>query len=347
MGAQSWNITGERFHFGQHGLGQEETLTTLPSDSLFAALVARLALAQGRTAVDQFMEPFLLGKPPFVLTSCFPFAGEVRFFPTPLTAYRSGEADGPVRVKDLKKVRYVSEAIFNRLLHGEKLGNFFAKAVPLQDGAILAAAEDQKHLPSGDSSTAKLWSTEKRPRVAIDRATNFSNIYFTGQVTFAAGCGLWFATRWLEDSPAFQKQVADLLADLAAAGLGGERSSGFGACKITPAAEVELPEAPAKAWVSLSRYLPARDELHALRASQACYSLERVGGWLESPGSSGQRRRSLNLVVEGSVLGPLDALIPGRVVDVRPRYETNPDPLGHPVYRSGLSFAVGMQGGGS
>ena len=77
----TWTITGKGFHFGKHGLGQEETLIHLPSDSLFAALAARLAALKGSQAVAEWMQPFCDGDPPFVLSSAFPFAGKVRFFP--------------------------------------------------------------------------------------------------------------------------------------------------------------------------------------------------------------------------------------------------------------------------
>ncbi len=43
MQLESWTITGNGFHFGKHGLGQEQTYITMPSDSLFAALVSRMA----------------------------------------------------------------------------------------------------------------------------------------------------------------------------------------------------------------------------------------------------------------------------------------------------------------
>jgi hypothetical protein len=59
----------------------------------------------------------------------------------------------------------------------------------------------------------------------------------------------------------------------------------------------------------------------------------------------GQRRRPVNLMTEGSVFGPLDCAAPGRIVDVRPSYEGNPDPLRHAVYRCGIALAVSLQGG--
>ena len=84
MQLELWQITGEGFHFGRHGLEQEESGVHFPSDSLFAALVARMVALFGSTEVEEFGKAFLNGKPYFVLSSAFPRAGDVLFFPVPL-----------------------------------------------------------------------------------------------------------------------------------------------------------------------------------------------------------------------------------------------------------------------
>lgn len=62
MQIQSWSILGSSFHFGLHGLGQEKTSPTLSSDSLFGALVARLARSAKPAVVDAFCQPFVNGQ---------------------------------------------------------------------------------------------------------------------------------------------------------------------------------------------------------------------------------------------------------------------------------------------
>jgi hypothetical protein len=96
--------------------------------------------------------------------------------------------------------------------------------------------------------------------------------------------------------------------------------------------------------LAMSRYLPKEDEVSALFHPSAAYQIQAVGGWADSPGDMRHRRRSVNFIVEGSILGPLPSAIPGQIVDIRPTYGNNPDPLKHPVYRSGLALAVGMKG---
>ncbi len=343
MRIETWTIIGEAFHFGQHGLGQEETSVTFSSDSLFAALVARLACTGGEAAVEAWMEAFIGGDPPFLLTSTFPLVGAVRFYPT-LAAYpTSGEVS--VRLKDLKKTLYLSEELFRRILAGEPLSSFYPSSRPLQQGQMLISKEELSGIPGQVAEDGRVWVVEQRPRVTIGRADQKPNLFFTGRVVFAAGCGLWFGVRWLREDHACQRLLEGLLADLAEAGLGAERSSGFGQCLIQPGPAINLPAPEGHRWVTLSRYVPARDETGALLDQSSAYRLVTLTGWVDSPDRSGQRRRPVTLVREGSVLGPLAKLAPGRVEDVRPRYIGDPDPLKHAVYRSGLALGVSLEGG--
>lgn len=352
MRLETWSIHGSGFHFGVHGLGEEETAIAFPSDSLFAALAARLAEIEGPEAVERFAAPFLEGDPPWALTSTFPFAGKVRFFPPPLSRLHAEEgppaataAPSEAPHKVLKKVRFVSEAIFRRLIAGTPLKEIYPSAHKLQSRSLLLDSNEAALLPPGlADERERIWEVERRPRVTVERATDRASIFHSGRVSFADGCGLWFGVHRAPADGDSREQPAALLEELAAAGLGGNRSAGFGAARIAPAAELDLPDAAGRPWVSLSRYLPREDEIMALVDPRAAYTLHSVGGWLESPARRGLRRLAVNLLGEGSVFGPLPRLIPGRIADVRPRFPTDPDPLGHAVYRSGLAVAVGLKG---
>lgn len=123
MNLETWSLTGSAFHFGKQGLGQEATRVAWSSGSLFAALVARLAILEGGNAVQAWMQPFVEGAPPFLLTSLFPFTNTVRFFPVPLAAALPDEKPLPegIRPKDLKRVQFVSETLYHQLLNGKSL----------------------------------------------------------------------------------------------------------------------------------------------------------------------------------------------------------------------------------
>lgn len=352
MQVEIWKIAGHGFHFGQHGLDQEESMVTFPSDSLFAALISVLAAWRGGEAVKELMQPFLNGRAPFVLTSTFPRAGDVRFFPAPLVlpqAFRDSPKDRRITPKKAKRIRYLSEKLFFEALQGKPPTEMYPEAKELQGGKVWISEEEFSRLPKEmckgkESQFVKIWEIEKRPRVTLQREDNLSNIYHTGRVTFAPDCGLWFGVRWVEQG--FRPLVHHLFSLLADAGLGGERSTGFGVCHQFELWDtLDWRDATGSLWVNLSRYLPKEDEMKALTYTQARYRLVQVGGWLVSPTGLGQRRKNINLIEEGAVLGALDKTIPGQIVDVQPEYSQGEKPLPHEVYRCGLAFSLPYYGG--
>ena len=86
MELQTWKITGGPFHFGRHGLGLEEASAVFTSDSLTAALAACLSHLESPEEVDAWAS----ASHDWLLTSAFPFAGRVRFFPTPSQSSQTG-----------------------------------------------------------------------------------------------------------------------------------------------------------------------------------------------------------------------------------------------------------------
>lgn len=340
-----WTIDGSSFHFGRQGMDQEVSGVNLPSDSLFAALTARLAALDGPQAVETWSQAFATSAPPFVLSSAYPRAGQVRLFPTPLrTAPARKPEEQHAPYKHLKNVHFVSEAIFLRMLQGASLTDLYDEKNCLQEGEVLVSAEELHDLPEELHKSGALWTVIQRPRVAIGREAQNSNLFFTGQTLFAEGCGLWFGLRWMVDQPEWKNNLARLLADLGDAGLGGERSSGFGRASILPRGELTLPDAAGQPWVTLSRYLPAEQDRPALLDKRAAFGIETAGGWVESPGNAPERRRTLHMLAEGSVFGPLERAVPGQMVDVQPDYDGK-RPLGHPVWRNGQALAVGFAPG--
>jgi CRISPR-associated protein Csm4 len=342
MQVEVWRISGSSgFHFGRHGLGQEETLATMPSDSLFAALINRLAVSAGGN-VDDFVKDFKKFEPPFVLSSTFPFAGGVLFFPVPFAALGSVAKEDDA--KRYKRVRYVSQKLFDKLINGKGLKEIYEGAHRLMADTVLLDESEKYELPENLSSgrVSSIWSIETRPRVTLGRSAQNSSIFFTGRVIYASECGLWFGLYWRKQDDALMQQVANLFAELGYSGLGAERSVGFGGCEIRQHGTIDLPDAEGKPWVSLSRYLPRKEEIGSLK--NGAYKLINVSGWLDSPVMRGQRRRPVNMLEEGATLGKVSSAVPGDIVDVSPHYN-GINPLGHDVYRSGLALAVEWKGG--
>ncbi len=336
---QCYQIAGSSFHFGRQGLGGEVCSVSLPSDSLFAAMTANAAALMDDAEFSEWIAPFQKGEPSFFLTSAFPMAGELRFFPKPLASRRTSAPVDSSFLKKLKKISYLSEKLFFRMLAGESLDALLKDAEIFQGGSALVSKDELNLLPEAVRKEKRIWSAEKRPRVTLDRETNASMIFFTGYTQFSEGCGLWFALRG--NTPDVSGTLTRIFEDLSVSGLGGNRGIGFGSCAISPVGALDLPEAEKGPWVTLSRYIPASDEMAALADEKASYSIESVGGWLNSAGIKAERRKIVPMIAEGSVLGPCAKQAPGTLADVQPVYKGTA-PVGHPVFRSGFAAPVGI-----
>lgn len=342
------------FHFGEQGLELETSRITFPSDSLFSALVATIAAQEGAEAAETFLRPFVAGDPPFLLTSLFPYIGELPLLPLPQLRLRPAEAVPPKFSKD---VQFVSPSIFAQICRAESVAAFLPPDEEketgdegrfLQENAVWISAAEQVKLPDrwkGFKPAAlnhqQVWHQGNVPRVVLDRVSSSSTIYQMGRVTFNEGCGLWLGVDYRDE--AHRTRLESLLRHLGDRGIGGERSNGYGAYELVvenPLALNDLPEQGNGPHLLLSRYLPTLDELDNLRDPRAAYRLVTVGGWLQSPDGQSLRRKQLTLLAEGSVVG---GKVLGRVEKVTPDKNGLPDsvnPPSHEIYRSGLTCTV-------
>jgi len=339
MNLITWEFTGGPFHFGRRGLGQEVTAAWFSSDSLFSALISRLAAIEGAEAIDAFMEPFVNNYAPFILSSLFPRVGRLYFFPVPV-ARGKRELKENISYKDLKKVRFLSERLFMRVIKGEDLVDIFPKAVKMQNGILLADPDEARDVPS------QVWKEEKRPHVTLDRLTQQPVLYFTGEVYFAQDCGFWTAADIRDAS--YLPTLDYLLNEVGEAGIGADRSTGLGRCAMVRGKSIDLPEPKSDGlMVTLGRFLPKKEETHTFMKDGCAYKLETIGGWITSPQEMNQRRRIIRMVSEGAVLGSLPHPC-GDLVDVRPVYGGKAG-LDHPVWRNGQvlasAYVPAMKGG--
>lgn len=340
-------------HVGFHGIGQENTLSHIPSDSLFAALAVTRANLHGDAGpwIDQFTK----AEPPIRLSSAFPFAGDVRFYPRP------PERPASMDLKDWDRIRFVSEGILQGLLKNtlpeENLPQGLDKeprtGLALQNGQLWLKSDEAMRLPPGLREKKKLdgtpiplslkvvqrqrvWQESTIPRVTVDRISNTSEIFHTGRIQFSQGCGLWFGVEWNDRNQV--QDLEELLSLLGDAGLGAERSIGYGAFqfeRMKQAVAWDNPRPDGRLYL-LSRYHPrdAKDAESLLK--HAYYDLVVVSGRVQTAGVANQRRRSARLVAEGSLVG---GAAQGGLVDVQPTVQ----PFPHPVYRYGLALGIGVE----
>jgi CRISPR-associated protein Csm4 len=328
------------FHFGREGLAQENAKEVFPSDSLFSALLIQRNRLY-RDSIANYCDLFPQDgaedrKPPLRLSSVFPMIGDVSLFPRPLLPQQA--STGVKQGKALKKIAYVSPMILRRLLEGQSLADLVGGGRLLQNKKILIS--NQETVPNLD----KFWSTDAVPRVSIDRVHNASNIYQVARTVFAEGCGLWLMAD-VDDAETF----GEILHVLGDSGIGGDRTSGYGAFEPQEIAVPDLPKAQGYPYaMTLSRYNPTLGEINQnVLGEGANYELIDVGGYLSANGVPGQRRQRVRMIEAGSILNTRKTVPVGRLVDVRPVLTADapddaPQPPDHPIYRSGIPLLVGV-----
>ncbi|MCS6815834.1 MAG: type III-A CRISPR-associated RAMP protein Csm4 [Blastocatellia bacterium] len=331
------------FRIGERGVGLEVTRMHVPADTLFAALCSTWRELYGIDALRRdVLDWFTEGEPgaePFFLTSAFPYAGDVRFFPKPLGRLphvRLAEGDE----KAFKRVHFVSERIFTAVVRGESVT--FRKLDCINGGIAWVTEEERTRLAEWtDDMTGDIvfLKTAVVPRVTLDRITAASEIWHLGEVLFARGTGLWFAVAFnAEHGEALRRRFDAVLRVLGDTGLGGERGAGCGLFEIEGLAHETFPDVPgASRFVTLSPICP-KDvmELDRLTQDGAAYEVMPRRGWVTSPEAANLRRKTVWMFAEGSVLTGPPLPCAGRLVNVKP------DVCPHDVWRYGYAFPVGL-----
>ena len=326
-------------------LGLEKTEVYIPADTLFSALCQTWATFYGSTEIEAFLNRYKTDVP-FLLTSAFPFAGCVRFFPKPLQKLNVNL--DPTHHKQIKKVQFVSQNVFGAILSGDSPK--FSEDLLINGGRMWVDTKEKealKELLNEETDTdddITVWKTDRRPRVSLDRGTHESQIWHLETLQFNKKCGLWFATQFRNDDPENIKTKIDtLLTVLGDAGIGGERNAGYGMFEFEKKS-VEIDTAGGSdRFVTLAPLCPkSKSELETLiLGNNVSYNLTTCGGWGNSTGTP-FRRTSVMMFSEGSVLTNTKAQMGRLVNELQP---ANDPACTHPVYRYGYAWPVGIKGG--
>ncbi|MDV3103748.1 type III-A CRISPR-associated RAMP protein Csm4 [Thermococcus waiotapuensis] len=242
------------------------------ADTIFGAIGNAIATLFGARAVDELVEGFERGAR---ISSAFPFEGDTYYFPKPLSA---GVLDLEELLKDLsreeryalgkamKKVTYLNLENFEKALRLEPFG--FPTVLPFRRVNV--------------------------PRVALDRVTSDSSLYFWDEVRFKENSGLYFL--YSGDEDIFNDYILPALRYLSDTGIGGKATWGFGLFDFQVGElEINAPESPYSA--TLSNALPTK--------TPVLWNVLRKGGW-----SFGKRKPKVNFIAEGSIV----ADDPGRII---------------------------------
>lgn len=342
------------FHFGVRGVGVEATALTARSDTLFSALCITLRELCGEAELEVFLDQFPTAEapnrdPPLLLSAGLPYAGDVCFYPRPLLPVPALEGD-PAEQKHQKKITFVSETIFRTWVSGGDMLQHYDRPKRrnlLHGGRVWVTAKERAALAdrflNEDTGQVRMWAVGDVPRVTVDRISSSSSVYQAGQVRFAPGAGLYLLVVWRDGE--WRDRFWEVLQVLGDAGIGGERSSGYGLFTPLEPQVVDLPDVEGAArWVTLSSCWPLLGQ-EGILGPGAAYRLENRRGWMDSPEGRNLRRKSVHMLEPGSVLRALPGHTTyGGLADVTPEIFD-----AHTVWGYGLALPVGYnraQGGG-
>lgn len=337
----SWKLVKLNFgrspaHFGELGIGIEETSDRVRSDALFSAWVSVYARLFGKNPIEELLQQFPCEKqqeliPPFRISSTFIYR-EVRnetiyYLPRPLKFPINYPDDDLAFFKDYKKLNYLPLQLWQRWYQGT---GFNENA-------------DTEQLITYTNDYNKAFKKDKVPKIAVDRVTRTTNLYHTGFVQFEwqkNPAGLYFLLQLSPEGEKLADQLKAALHLLGEEGLGGERSSGAGRFQVE---WLDICET----WDKVVKYQGNHYTVISLfwdsYISQkflegAAYDIQERGGWIANVNL---RRKMVRMFSEGSVFkeqpqGKLVDVTPVQLVDDEGKYKF------HPIYRSGISLSLSI-----
>ena len=331
-------------HFGDLGIGMEESSERAYSDTLFSAWVSSYARLFGGDAVEQLFARFPkqtqspVLEPPFRLSSTFIYHNETYYLPRPIEPPKRYPKDDLAFAKEYKKLTYLPLNVWQRWYQGEGF-------TPLDEKELKEKVTNKDVI--GNLTRAKTFDYSKAfksqriPKVSLDRTTRASNFYHVGFVHFQSEpdqpkAGLYFLIHFPEADLSLEAELEAALNFLGDEGIGGERSSGAGRFTAswhdldeTWNSVVNFKQFNFYSLISLLWEHPFASEY----LQGASYILRERGGWIASPVSGQQaRRQTVQMFTEGSVF---PQPICGMLADVTPG-----NFKAHPIYRSGISLSL-------
>lgn len=296
------------FHIGEREGFWETTQVYIHSDTLFSAFCNSYLLLYGEAKLNELLNKFL-DKPPFLISSAFPFWNDITFFPIPLNQIPE--------LKDLKKIEFIEKDGFEKLINGAKIDNIWQK---------------YKTIPykTSDGEIKKPYEIYTNPRIAIGRlsSTPGENYFQFSEVFYENEAGLFFIVDFKED---IEKEFFAVIRLMCDEGIGGDRTVGKGHFKIKKIEEIKFEiNENLKHQINLSLYLPQDDEIPDLK--DGYYEIIERRGYIYSPYCKSLRKKSVRMFKEGSVFAKGKI---GKIVDITPEiFKT------HKVYRYGLALSL-------
>lgn len=319
-------------HFGLEGIGQERIDDRVRSDTLWGAIIQTWLLLYDEEP-DMFCQ-----SPPFHVSSTFPFISGHRYYPLPLGTLDelisevAGIESSEIRVKDLKKIRFIEEDLFRKIVTGYRP---VLDDIKQSDAVFPAPAKDQLDDSEKAFHSDKAFLSEQRPRLETNQTTGGDiegAFFYCSDQHFSAENGLWFLADFTNDNARQRFEAAlRLLGDT---GLGADRSVGRGQFSFT-GSEYKQNTHEGDVYLLLSLCHPTKEEVDKglLDSASSAYSLTRRSGHAASRATTSFRRGDVWMLEEGAIL-PFSAM--GDIPLVLKKSEKIP----HNVYRYGRAFCL-------
>ncbi len=287
--------------------------------------------------------------PAVTFTSLFPWQAETLFVIPPLTLWppppTSVTSGSPVFLSKLRwnAARFVPLTLIESLLAGRTVVAEQWSPDP-ESGCLLRR----------DRPSVSPFRFAIRKTAAVDRATNSAvHLDARGCIEFEPGSGLWTVARFADEAASnnWNDRVKSAFRLTAETGFGGRRKSGWGHAASPEFQNGDWPNillpklragssnggsagsAEKSLYWLLSLYSPSPGD--AIDWASGSYEVIARGGRVESVPPSGERKKTVRMVCEGSVLRAQSEPA-GAAVNVAP------DGFRHPVYRSGLAITVAL-----
>ena len=351
-------------HFGELGIGIEETSERVRSDTLFSAWISAYAKLFGGEKVAELLNKFSKQgddkETPVKISSTFIYSytdeddktgkGEqyTYYLPRPLKFPPGYPKEDLSFFKAYKKLAYLPLEIWQRWYQGKGFTDVDRQELEKK----IKQNETKGDLEAAKAfEYSKTFKKEKYPKVAIDRVTAATNFYHTGLTQFQyeqnskgvnKQSGLYFLLHFTEVNSELEDSFRAALNLLGEEGLGGERSSGAG--RFTVDYWGNLPEP----WKNIK--LNNKESYHCLLSlfwnpsipdkllKNSSYEIIERGGWIGSHLGRQLRRKKIHMFTEGSVFA---SETEGSLADVTPsQLITNGKYQFHPIYRSGISLSI-------
>ena len=346
----NWKLIKLKFgpvpvHFGELGIGLEESKERVHSDTLFSAWVSSYARLFGKEAVELLLNQFQ-ENPPVRMSSTFLYRQvserTIFYLPRPLKLPINYPQDNDLDYyKTYKGINYLPLEVWQRWYQedgfSENDRQELIDKTNKKDNSKFKKLKD-----AGTFDYKDAFYVNRLPKIAIDRVTSSTNFYHTSFIQYRHETenqsGLYFLLKIECNDEDLIKRLKAALIILGEQGIGGERTSGAGQFE---AEWLDLPDI----WQSVIN-LPNAKQHHCLLSMfwdndpsileeliinnpTSSYEIQERGGWFSQ---SNIRRKMVRMFAEGSVF-PKEPR--GKLANVTPN-----EFKAHKIYRSGICLSL-------